>query len=160
MLVFFFFFSSRRRHTRYWRDWSSDVCSSDLSWNSEMGLFWNYQTVSLERLSGKCSVAVMVAYAPRHGEQEIPHGPVRRRVELPRPASSRAHRTRTPQAPRLTGDPRRRLLRPQERMSVAVAAEGLPTLEDGLRLVQEVAHRRNIRASQRRPARAPAEARG
>src|SRR3712207_3607932 len=30
-VVFFFFFSSRRRHTRYWRDWSSDVCSSDLS---------------------------------------------------------------------------------------------------------------------------------
>src|SRR3712207_1210261 len=27
----YFFFSSRRRHTRYWRDWSSDVCSSDLS---------------------------------------------------------------------------------------------------------------------------------
>src|SRR3712207_4710550 len=25
-----FFFSSRRRHTRYWRNWSSDVCSSDL----------------------------------------------------------------------------------------------------------------------------------
>src|SRR3712207_7290221 len=23
-------FSSRRRHARYWRDWSSDVCSSDL----------------------------------------------------------------------------------------------------------------------------------
>src|SRR3712207_7216509 len=28
--MYFFFFSSRRRHTRYWRDWSSDVCSSDL----------------------------------------------------------------------------------------------------------------------------------
>src|SRR5215203_437714 len=28
--LYFFFFSSRRRHTRYWRDWSSDVCSSDL----------------------------------------------------------------------------------------------------------------------------------
>src|SRR5437762_8019952 len=28
---FFFFFSSRRRHTRYIGDWSSDVCSSDLS---------------------------------------------------------------------------------------------------------------------------------
>src|SRR5436309_9811128 len=26
----FFFFSSRRRHTRFSRDWSSDVCSSDL----------------------------------------------------------------------------------------------------------------------------------
>src|SRR5438445_5994299 len=31
MYVLVFFFSSRRRHTRYWRDWSSDVCSSDLS---------------------------------------------------------------------------------------------------------------------------------
>src|SRR5690606_13102835 len=28
---FLFFFSSRRRHTRFSRDWSSDVCSSDLS---------------------------------------------------------------------------------------------------------------------------------
>src|SRR5690606_39930540 len=26
-----FFFSSRRRHTRFSRDWSSDVCSSDLN---------------------------------------------------------------------------------------------------------------------------------
>src|SRR5439155_2693421 len=30
IVVFFFFFSSRRRHTRWPRDWSSDVCSSDL----------------------------------------------------------------------------------------------------------------------------------
>src|SRR5699024_11256212 len=29
-VYFFFFFSSRRRHTRSKRDWSSDVCSSDL----------------------------------------------------------------------------------------------------------------------------------
>src|SRR6266508_5722897 len=29
-LGFVFFFSSRRRHTRWPRDWSSDVCSSDL----------------------------------------------------------------------------------------------------------------------------------
>src|SRR6266702_5670002 len=29
-MVFVFFFSSRRRHTRWPRDWSSDVCSSDL----------------------------------------------------------------------------------------------------------------------------------
>src|SRR5690606_26062991 len=29
-IYFFFFFSSRRRHTRFSRDWSSDVCSSDL----------------------------------------------------------------------------------------------------------------------------------
>src|SRR5215203_7094474 len=31
VIICFFFFSSRRRHTRYWRDWSSDVCSSDLT---------------------------------------------------------------------------------------------------------------------------------
>src|SRR2546422_10842611 len=30
LFVLFFFFSSRRRHTRCSRDWSSDVCSSDL----------------------------------------------------------------------------------------------------------------------------------
>src|SRR5690554_7574597 len=30
MFCFLFFFSSRRRHTRCGRDWSSDVCSSDL----------------------------------------------------------------------------------------------------------------------------------
>src|SRR5690554_525078 len=39
MLIFFFFFSSRRRHTRCGRDWSSDVCSSDLGsdtcWNMD-----------------------------------------------------------------------------------------------------------------------------
>src|SRR5690606_40916723 len=29
--IMFFFFSSRRRHTRFSRDWSSDVCSSDLT---------------------------------------------------------------------------------------------------------------------------------
>src|SRR5207245_6057388 len=31
--LFVFFFSSRRRHTRCYRDWSSDVCSSDLFFN-------------------------------------------------------------------------------------------------------------------------------
>src|SRR3712207_9370102 len=40
------FFSSRRRHTRYWRDWSSDVCSSDLRvYRANKG----WQHVPLER---------------------------------------------------------------------------------------------------------------
>src|SRR6266436_7580418 len=42
-LSFFFFFSSRRRHTRCSRDWSSDVCSSDLSYH-------NARTACLSRL--------------------------------------------------------------------------------------------------------------
>src|SRR4051794_41911637 len=32
--ICFFFFSSRRRHTRWTGDWSSDVCSSDLSFSA------------------------------------------------------------------------------------------------------------------------------
>src|SRR5690606_40654185 len=31
-----FFFSSRRRHTRFSRDWSSDVCSSDLQFQDQV----------------------------------------------------------------------------------------------------------------------------
>src|SRR3989449_9968504 len=36
---FFFFFSSRRRHTRCSRDWSSDVCSSDLHHGKDESYF-------------------------------------------------------------------------------------------------------------------------
>src|SRR5699024_6857608 len=36
LLYRFFFFSSRRRHTRSKRDWSSDVCSSDLNIKEEL----------------------------------------------------------------------------------------------------------------------------
>src|SRR5438477_12064656 len=45
-----FFFSSRRRHTRLTCDWSSDVCSSDLSWPRSFRL-------SLSRASGSTSNA-------------------------------------------------------------------------------------------------------
>src|SRR5699024_12064486 len=38
-VIFFFFFSSRRRHTRSKRDWSSDVCSSDLGFYSFFTVF-------------------------------------------------------------------------------------------------------------------------
>src|SRR5258707_5174481 len=53
---FFFFFSSRRRHTRYWRDWSSDVCSSDLiapAWRDDNGPLRTREEVALvNELSG------------------------------------------------------------------------------------------------------------
>src|SRR2546422_2969833 len=39
VLCGFFFFSSRRRHTRCSRDWSSDVCSSDL-WPVSFQKIW------------------------------------------------------------------------------------------------------------------------
>src|SRR5699024_11330167 len=37
---FIFFFSSRRRHTRSKRDWSSDVCSSDLDQGRDAETTW------------------------------------------------------------------------------------------------------------------------
>src|SRR5207249_8418932 len=40
--VLTFFFSSRRRHTRSKRDWSSDVCSSDLNGMMGLALLKNY----------------------------------------------------------------------------------------------------------------------
>src|SRR5207253_5392839 len=41
----FFFFSSRRRHTRWPRDWSSDVCSSDLLQALEQALDSRFEDV-------------------------------------------------------------------------------------------------------------------
>src|SRR5687768_18603798 len=56
LFFFFFFFSSRRRHTRCSRDWSSDVCSSDLwdrgGWRHRACWRWRRQR-SEERRVGK-----------------------------------------------------------------------------------------------------------
>src|SRR5690606_40788941 len=41
-----FFFSSRRRHTRFSRDWSSDVCSSDLEFIREHKGLVNWDLIS------------------------------------------------------------------------------------------------------------------
>src|SRR5437868_8458640 len=52
----FFFFSSRRRHTRSKRDWSSDVCSSDLErWRSSASWWgWSENTID-QRRDAACS---------------------------------------------------------------------------------------------------------
>src|SRR5690606_39436874 len=50
----FFFFSSRRRHTSFSRDWSSDVCSSDLV---------IYPPLESAPLVGRLTVYVAVLYA-------------------------------------------------------------------------------------------------
>src|SRR5258706_10602150 len=42
--ISFFFFSSRRRHTKWVSDWSSDVCSSDLSYPLELVQEGNYES--------------------------------------------------------------------------------------------------------------------
>src|SRR5690625_7588493 len=63
----FFFFSSRRRHTRWPRDWSSDVCSSDLTWleevDQQLGLGLEVVRARAEELHGRCSFDVVTARA-------------------------------------------------------------------------------------------------
>src|SRR3712207_8743955 len=44
-----FFLSRRRRHTSYWRDWSSDVCSSDLTLPVRVGPAGGAQVQALLR---------------------------------------------------------------------------------------------------------------
>src|SRR3989440_8978886 len=69
----FFFFSSRRRHTRSDRDWSSDVCSSDLMHqhysrhdlflqaNYDRGMEVDVRTVSMKASTSASVVAKAVA---------------------------------------------------------------------------------------------------
>src|SRR5690625_8053094 len=65
-----FFFSSRRRHTRWPRDWSSDVCSSDL-WSRGPG----------PRRDAPASRSRRRA-TPRTGRSEIGRASCRERVEV------------------------------------------------------------------------------
>jgi hypothetical protein len=88
-----------------------------------------YSPDCVERLSGKCSAGVMVVYAPRYGEQEIPHRSLRRPRGVLGFPYSRAHGARTPQATRLKGYPQRRFLCVEEWLPLAPTAEGLPALE-------------------------------
>src|SRR5207302_3385849 len=74
-----FFFSSRRRHTRFSRDWSSDVCSSDLH-PHEL-----FKGVLVAGTNGKGSVCAMVASVLqsagyRVGLMPKPHRSEERRV--------------------------------------------------------------------------------
>src|SRR2546430_16806054 len=55
-MMFFFFFSSRRRHTRFDCDWSSDVCSSDLTGGTLIQLETT-QPVGTERIRSALDAA-------------------------------------------------------------------------------------------------------
>src|SRR5690606_2170515 len=61
-----FFFSSRRRHTRFSRDWSSDVCSSDLMAWSRVGV----QTMARLRVWQANGGSARAAYL--HGKPQPP----------------------------------------------------------------------------------------
>src|SRR5699024_11720741 len=60
IVCFYFFFSSRRRHTRSKRDWSSDVCSSDLDYF--MQLQADILGINVERHSTEQVTSLGIAY--------------------------------------------------------------------------------------------------
>src|SRR5262245_62581824 len=62
MLLFYFFFSSRRRHTRCLSDWSSDVCSSDLTGGNLAEILDNLAHVVRERFKILRQVRVHTAH--------------------------------------------------------------------------------------------------
>src|SRR5687768_15262002 len=74
-MLFFFFFSSRRRHTRCSRDWSSDVCSSDLNASVEFPRNDRYRNIGIGYAWGNVAgedlrlLGVNAAYRPLKGFQ-------------------------------------------------------------------------------------------
>src|SRR5690625_6055900 len=88
-----FFFPSRRRHTRWPRDWSSDVCSSDLAQEPRLteGAQMNEGVVSAELgLTGWPAVAEesIIARDVLLAEHEIGRASCRERVEIAGEAGS------------------------------------------------------------------------
>src|SRR5699024_6979983 len=68
-IILFFFFSSRRRHTRSKRDWSSDVCSSDLEWLLD-GRKIDVSQTFIDALQSPDLKAVMGNLAPQYPEYQ------------------------------------------------------------------------------------------
>src|SRR5439155_17395129 len=73
-----FFFSSRRRHTRWPRDWSSDVCSSDLA-STEMSQFQAVngrpfdERLHILRVQGKGNFTTLIL---PHAKGDVPNSQI------------------------------------------------------------------------------------
>src|SRR5207245_6637587 len=73
LFVFFFFFSSRRRHTRCYRDWSSDVCSSDLPERAQgfdVALVLGAENLGQNHVNHK-SISISAGIAMRSEERRV-----------------------------------------------------------------------------------------
>src|SRR5216683_6295978 len=121
--VFFFFFSSRRRHTRSDRDWSSDVCSSDLvatgprrrprlrpqpGLPAETGPWLDRKLAPATRARGKVAATAVptgLARSPRHRPPRPAAATVRWRARRREPATRARLRVAATAAPTV---PRRR----------------------------------------------------
>src|SRR3712207_7013154 len=66
--------SSRRRHTRYWRDWSSDVCSSDLRYStvSKHPVLGSEERLERPVTLALCQVSPLLLHLQLHPGQVAP----------------------------------------------------------------------------------------
>src|SRR5690349_11982404 len=87
---FLFFFSSRRRHTRFLRDWSSDVCSSDL--------------VALHHREGARAHGLLARPVEAEEQRALVEDRRVRRVEVLRLLVAEGARAEADDAPALVGD--------------------------------------------------------
>src|SRR6266496_4196423 len=71
-IMFCFFFSSRRRHTRSLRDWSSDVCSSDLSDQARLWRWLGEMCVLRKPAQAVAAFERAVELHSRAGEGAVP----------------------------------------------------------------------------------------
>src|SRR6266498_4312357 len=83
-----FFFSSRRRHTRCGRDWSSDVCSSDLDRRGGPGLF---PAEAVDEDGGGPEPEMRLERCERVVERSRSEGAVHRRPDEPPAGDELAH---------------------------------------------------------------------
>src|SRR5262247_2913011 len=65
IVSFYFFFSSRRRHTRCLSDWSSDVCSSDLTLLADRLIAFDPDTGRLRAQAGVSLAQLNRLFLPR-----------------------------------------------------------------------------------------------
>src|SRR5690606_24082159 len=110
--IFSFFFSSRRRHTRFSRDWSSDVCSSDLSLREPRnGRCELRERVRLSSRRRKSRVGVL----RRHIPQLLRH--LRQAITQHHTHARRIRRTTTPRTIRMPRKDNQIFLRGIDRLS-------------------------------------------
>src|SRR5215217_3213705 len=93
-----------------------------------------------------------MTYASEH-EKELLNRSHRRRMELLRASRPSAQGARTAEDSHDPRDPQRHLLRRKERLSLEATSPRFPALGNRLLVVRKMAHRRNLRATQRRSAR-------
>src|SRR3712207_5120536 len=98
---------------------------------------------------------VVVRYSSRY-EKALPNGSIRRRMELHRASHAPSLGPRSPEDPYPPRDPRRHLLRLEERLPVAPTPPArLSPMAHRLPLLQEMAHGRHLGEDQSDPPRTP-----